>query len=113
MKAIYVQKGDSIDYIPSSEVNAGDVIVLGANMLGIAKLDIKAGELGALSVAGVYDMPKSTGSGTAIDRGVNLFWDATAQVITTDNNGGANIHVGRTILAASDSDATARVRLRQ
>jgi predicted RecA/RadA family phage recombinase len=113
MKASYVQKGDSIDYTPDADVNAGDVIVLGTNMLGIAKLDIKAEELGALALVGVFDMPKSTGSGTAIERGVNTYWDASSQVVVTDSNSGANIHVGRTIAASSDEDATVRVRLRQ
>ncbi len=113
MKAVYVQKGDSIDFTPAVDVAAGDVAVIGDKTLGIAKLDIKAGELGALSLVGVFDMPKETGSGTALATGINVFWDEANQVVVPDANGGSNVQIGRTIVAAGDDDAIARVRLRQ
>jgi predicted RecA/RadA family phage recombinase len=113
MKAVYVQKGDSIDHTPSSDVAAGDVVIIGEKTLGIAKLDIKANELGALSLVGVFDVAKEAGTGTALAAGINVYWDATNQVVTSDANGGANINMGRTIAPATDDDTTARVRLRQ
>jgi len=113
MKAVYVQKGDDIDYTPSADVGAGDVVVIGTALLGIAKLDIKSGELGALSLKGVFDMPKTAGTGTAIANGVAVYWDATNQVVTTDSNSGANIALGRTVAAAADADTIVRVRLKQ
>lgn len=58
MKARYVQRGDSIDYTPLSDVAAGDIVKLGG-LIGVAKLDIKAGELGSLATVGVYEMPKT------------------------------------------------------
>ena len=52
MNARYVQRGDAIDYIPDADVAAGDVVQLG-RLVGVAKLDIKAGALGALALTGV------------------------------------------------------------
>ena len=50
MLATYVQRGESLDYIPAEDVAAGDVVI--RNMLaGVAKLDIRAGTLGALASA--------------------------------------------------------------
>ena len=113
MKAIYVQKGDSIDYTPDADVGAGDVVIIGASLLGIAKLDIKSGELGALALVGVFDMPKAAGAGTAIAAGVTIYWDAANLVVTTDSNSGANLQLGRTVAAAADAATTVRVRLKQ
>ena len=53
MKARYVQRGESIDYTPTADVAAGDVVQQG-KLVGVAKLDMKAGELGALALCGVY-----------------------------------------------------------
>ena len=47
MLARYVQKGDSIDYRPTTAVAAGDIIVI-ADLIGIARLDIEANTLGSL-----------------------------------------------------------------
>ncbi len=110
MMTIYVQRGDSVDYTPDDDVDAGDVIVIGPNLIGIAKLDIAAGELGALSLVGVYDMPKATGTGEDIQRGVNIYWDSSEQIVTTDNS---KIYLGATITEAGENDETIRVHLLQ
>ena len=52
MLARYVQKGDSIDYRPTAAVAAGSVIVI-ADLVGVARLDIEAHTLGSLAVVGV------------------------------------------------------------
>ena len=61
----YVQVGNSIDYTPDAAVSAGDVVIQG-DLVGVAKLDIAAGALGALAVWGVFDFPKATSEGRAI-----------------------------------------------
>lgn len=53
MLARYVRKGDSIDFRPSSGISAGDVVVI-ADLVGIAQLDIEANTLGSLAVGGVF-----------------------------------------------------------
>ena len=42
MKARYIQRGDSIDYTSTSDIAAGDIVKVGS-LVGVAKLDIKAG----------------------------------------------------------------------
>ena len=71
--AVFVQTGKSIDYTPSSAVTAGDVVVQG-KLVGIAKIDIEADILGALSTEGVFDVPKDSSNVTAV--GTALYWDA-------------------------------------
>jgi len=112
MGARFVQEGSAIDYTPSSDVSAGDVVVQG-ELVGVAKLDIKANALGALAVTGVFDFPKATGVGEAISAGANVYWDVADGVAKTDDETGANKLTGKTVLAAGDDDATVRVRMSQ
>ena len=70
----FIHDGKSIDYTPASAVTAGDVIVQG-DLVGVAKLDIAANQLGSLAVEGVFDFPKATGGGSAIAVGTSVFWD--------------------------------------
>jgi predicted RecA/RadA family phage recombinase len=106
MLAKYVQRGHEIDFTPEADVAAGDVVIIG-DLAGIAKLDIKAGTLGALALVGVFDIPKATGEGTAIATGTIVFWDATNKIVTTA--AGNNKYLGKTIIASTDNDAHARV----
>lgn len=108
--AIFVHDGDSIDYTPSSDVAAGDVVVQG-DLIGVAKRDIPAGTLGALAVTGVFDVPKASGVGTAIVAGAEVYWDAVNKRVTTTADG--HEYLGKTVAAAGDDDATVRVRLEQ
>jgi predicted RecA/RadA family phage recombinase len=111
-KAFFIHDGNAIDYTPGAGVPAGGVVVQG-ELVGVAKQPIAANALGALAVAGVFDFTKATGGGSAIGAGVNVFWDATNGVATTDADGGANKALGKTVLAAGDDDETVRVRLNQ
>ena len=112
MTARFIQNGSSIDYTPGSNVAAGDVIVQG-DLIGIAKLDIAAGALGALAVTGVFDVPKTTGVGEAIAAGAKVYWDVADGVAKTDDESGANKYLGKTVAVAGDDAATVRVRLDQ
>ena len=77
MKARYIQRGDSIDYTSTSDIAAGDIVKVGS-LVGVAKLDIKAGELGSLALVGVYEVE---GNGTAIEAGAVVSVDpATGKV---------------------------------
>jgi len=112
MSATYIHDGNSIDYTPAADVAAGDVVVQG-ELVGVAKLDIKANTLGALAVAGVFDFPKAIGLGKAIAAGAVVYWDADLRQATTDDATGANKGLGRVVADATDSDATVRVRMSQ
>ena len=108
--ATFVHDGNSIDYTPSAEVAAGDVVVQ-EDLIGIARTPIAANALGSLAVAGVFDVPKATGSGSAIAAGAKVYWDAANSQATGTATG--NTYMGKAVAAAGDDDATVRVRLSQ
>ena len=110
--ATYIHEGTSIDYTPGADVSAGDVIVQN-ELVGVAKRDIPANTLGALSAAGVFDFPKATGVGTAIDEGLDVYWDEGGTVATTDPAAGTNKKIGRSVAAADDNATTVRIRMSQ
>jgi len=108
--AKYVQGDDTIDYTPSADVAAGQVVVQG-DLIGVAKTPIKANVLGALATEGIFDFPKATGGGSGIAVGITVYWDATNFVATA--TAGSNKLLGKTTVAAADADAIVRVRLHQ
>jgi len=110
MTVEYVQEGSSIDYIPSVDTPYGTVVIQG-DLVGITKRNIKAGELGALALSGLFEFPKATGAATAIPVGTKLYWDAGAEVATADSGGGANERIGKTTADAGDDDETVRSRI--
>jgi len=112
MNARFIHDGNTLDYTPGADVSAGDVVVEG-DLIGIAKLDIANGSLGALAVTGVFDIPKTTGVGEAIAAGAKVYWDEADGVAKEDAEAGANKYLGKTVLAAGDDEATVRVRLEQ
>lgn len=106
--ATFRNNGITIDYTPVANVTSGDVVVLGS-IVGIADHDITANQLGALTIEGVYQLPKATGSSSAIAAGAKVYWDAVNEVVTT--TAGSNKCIGYTVAAASDDDATVDVKL--
>jgi predicted RecA/RadA family phage recombinase len=108
--ATFVQEGGAVDYTPSADVAAGDVVVQG-DLVGVTPRPIAANTLGALAVGGVFEFPKATGTGKAIAAGKKVYWDATNKQATETSSG--NTFLGKTVAAVGDSDATVRVRLSQ
>lgn len=101
--ASYVQGDCLVDYTPSAAVAAGDVVVL-ADLVAVAPRAIAANALGAVSVEGVWSMPKATG---AISQGAIVYWDATAGNVTTTSSG--NKRAGKAAKAAASADASVQV----
>jgi predicted RecA/RadA family phage recombinase len=101
--ASYVQGDCLIDYTPSAAVAAGDVVVLN-DLVCVAPRAIAANALGAVSVDGVWSMPKATG---AINQGALVYWDATAGNITTTATN--NKRAGKAAKAAASGDASVQV----
>ena len=110
--ATFIHHGDAIDYTPGANVGAGDVIVQN-DLVGVAKQDLPANVLGSLSVAGVFDFPKATGGGTAIDEGLDVYWDEGNTQATADSGAGTNKKLGRSVAAADDAAEMVRVRMSQ
>ena len=110
--AVFAQNPDYVDYTPTADVDAGDVIVVG-DLVMVAPRPIRANTLGALAAQGIFDVAKTVATGSAITMGAEVYWDATNHVATTNSNTGANKLMGKCSMAAADTDATVRVRLHQ
>lgn len=87
-RVAYRTGGSDIDYIPAADTPAGSVIEFGAGV-GVTKLDIKAGDLGALHLGGQWDFPKTA---AAINYGDGLVWDPAATAV--DGTAGAMVAAG-------------------
>lgn len=108
MKARYIQRGESIDYVPESDVPAGEIVRLG-NLVGVTKLDIKGGELGALALTGVYEV--ETG-GRSINHGEIVSLDTeTGKAVASGTPG--SVVFGYAVGSAIESDTTICVLLSQ
>ena len=99
-----------IDYTPTADVAAGDVVVQG-DSVGVARCPIPANAPGALAVVGIFQFPKVTTAGSGIAAGTKAYWDATNKVLTATAQG--NTYLGKTTKAAADADASVHVRLSQ
>ena len=80
-KGAYIQEGKVLDFRNSGadDIAYGDVMVLGGR-IGVAECDIPVGELGSVSVTGVYQL--TADSAMTGDIGTAVFWDATAGAVT-------------------------------
>ena len=96
MKARYIQKGESIDFRPETDVKTGTIFPF-KGFVGITRLDIRAGELGALAVSGVFESPKGD---EAIDVGDAVYWDAANEVATKT---ATDIYLGTAVYNAQAS----------
>ncbi len=105
MQARFIHDGKAVDFFPETDIPAGTVVVEG-DLVGVTKLDIPAGCLGALHVVGVYDVAKGN---TAISFGAKVYWDNTAKQATITATG--NKQLGITVQAAMAEDAVVRVRI--
>lgn len=83
MASNFVQDGNVIDWVngTGSAVAAGAVIAMG-NILGVALVDIADAATGAVSINGVFTVPKVTAA--VIAQGDSLVWDVSA--VKFDNN---------------------------
>ena len=107
-QATFVLEGDTIDFTAAAAVAVGDVVVQG-DLVGVVTRALAIGELGSLIVEGVLDFNKLTN--VAFTVGTILYWDDTANVVTTTSAG--NKAIGKVVRAAASADTTVRMRLSQ
>ena len=112
MTARFIQDGKSIDYTPSGAVAAGEVVVQG-ELVGVAKLDIAAGQKGALAIEGVFEFPKPTGAGTDAAVGTLMYWDVADGNAQETADTGTNKLIGKLVRACSETDTTCWIKLDQ
>ena len=104
----FVQEGYALDYTPAADTPAGTVVDYLGNgkVLGVTKVDIPAGILGAVDVgaaAGVYEADKEAG---AIAKGDLLYTDG--QSVANASSGTFAMKFG---YALADAEADARTAL--
>jgi len=84
MAAKFVHEGKSIDYTPiSAAVDAGRIVQVSDHLIGIALRRIEKGQLGALQIEGVFDLPTVD---TELTLGGLCYIDIASQMATSDNN---------------------------
>ena len=114
MKSRFLQSDGSMDYTPSVNVAAGDIIVVGG-VVGHAAYPIKAGELGSLAITGLVRVNKAN---VAIAAGAPVYWNPTGNpqggtvgtgAVTTAAAGG--VFMGWATASVTAVDETAIVRL--
>ena len=108
MTATFIHQGDAIDHVPTTDLEAGSVVVLN-DLVGITTRSIPAGHLGALQLRGVFDMPKRVGKDHVIATGKKVYWNPNQSVV---QDAPANsVFVGYAVRDAAGGDPTVRVRL--
>ena len=111
MIASYVQRGE---YIVSSSCDVMPRMDR-AGFVGVSKLDISAGKLGAIATGGVFDLLKGN---EAIAVGAPVYFNAADKVATASADNGATgddkveyAYLGLAIASAGAGDASVRVLL--
>lgn len=93
---IYLQHGNLIDYVPPTDTSTEDVVFMGG-LVGIPQAFIPAGELGALSVDGVYMFTKK--DGVSVNLGEVVKYCGTTKLAQDSN---ADLTLG---VAVADAEA--------
>ncbi len=107
----YVCDGKVMDYqnAGASMIASGAVVPMAA-MIGIAETNIAPGKVGAVSIVGVFSLPKKTGSGAALTAGGGAWWDGTNKQIVGAAADGL-IPAGKVFADAGDSAASVRIKI--
>ena len=110
----FVAPGETIDFTPTADVVAGQVVVDGLR-IGVARDAIAANATGALTVRGEFAIVKVNG---VIGRGVVVYWDVVGNPEGGAAGSGAatvvaagNTRLGITTLAAAATDEFVNVLL--
>ena len=109
MQARLVQRGHNIDYTPTVDVAAGDIVVEG-DFVGIAPVDIPAGTTGALATVGVFDVVKGDGVSQAFAFGVPVYYEKATRKLAAASGAGI-IAVGKCVADSTATETAVRVLL--
>ena len=111
MATNYIQAGEVIDFTAGTDISSGDVVAVG-NLVGVAITDIANGSVGAVSIEGVWSLPKVSaaviGAGETVNYDVSAskFDDNAATAATGDLTGGCVA-----VEAAGNGDTFVMVKL--
>ena len=107
MKAIYWQKGETLDYTPTEKAVAfGEVINL-TTRIGVAASDIPQNTAGPVQMEGVFALAKAPSE--AIEQGTAVYYVTASDHITATQ--GDNVPAGYAVAKAESDDPTVFVKL--
>lgn len=98
MATNFIHPGRNISASFTNAVNSGELVMVGS-LAAVALVDIPANGYGALSVSGVFALPKATG---ALAQGSKVYADTTGKVTVTATD---NDFIGF-VTAPATADAT-------
>ena len=106
MSAIYLQKGETIDYTNggASAISYLDIVDL-TTRIAIAASNIAVGATGSVELVGIFEIPADNSKTFAV--GAAVYWDATAGKATDDTT---KTPAGFAVEAATTAD-TVKVKL--
>lgn len=105
--------GDRIDYtVPASTtIASGDPVLIG-DKLGVALVSGTEGDIIAVQLEGVFELPKKThAADEALTLGAPVYFDAVAKKVTKASAAKVNKHIGYAFAAAGSTAATAQILL--
>ena len=102
----FVQPGDVLTMTATAAVGSGDGVQIGS-VFGVALTDAAIGEDVALSVVGVFELPKTAADDIAV--GEKVYWDAGTAEVTDSDAAGDLIGVAVAVAAAGATTATVRL----
>lgn len=106
MTTKYVMSGTVIDYVASSPVTSGQVLLIGTR-IGVALTAIASGATGAVQVLGIFTIAKL--STDVVAAGALLYWDNTNSRLTTTASG--NTLAGYATAAAGSGVTTVEISI--
>lgn len=77
----YIQNGDYIDYLneTGADIPANEVVVLGTDRAGVSEARIPAGEVGTVSLVGVYEFPAEPTD--ELPQGTPVGWEISSSLV--------------------------------
>lgn len=106
MACKFYSNGDTVTTKVTKAIKAGDLVKVGASLVGVATTDTQANENCTLSIKGAFVMPKGQG---AIKAGDPIhFKEADNVVSNTDSDG---VKVGVALQDADAKDTTVVVKM--
>ena len=106
-KAVFWQRGETIDYVNKTEaiIEENTVLAIGSR-IGITGMKIRPNEKGSVHVSGVFEFDKAAGE---IALGADVYWDAAAGKITTTSS--SNTKAGFAVEEAGSSSTKVIVKI--
>lgn len=104
----YIQPGNTITLVADANYSSGQPIVIG-DIIGICSADVLNGAEVEVALVGVFDLAKDDATGSGMDQGDPVYWNASSDIVEGDSTG--NTLMGVCVADAADSDVLVRVRL--